>query len=227
VIGRVAPATWPATGIADQTAHSELTQIWDDGRVPVGRAALVRRYGGPAATFVLNGVEQYEWFRGPLPLGISRLSPALMAFAMRHERVNGGDPVIVLNGHVPGLADLFKPNTWILEIGIDGKAITVADVRRHLVGMDNRPDQCDPGTIRRDAVSGRLPLHRPDGISSRYNLIHCSDGLLAGLIELRGLLPDRASVPDRLTAELRAPTGCELRLPAGHPPGAGTAGCPQ
>jgi hypothetical protein len=188
---------------ANNLSAAELTQIWDDGRVPVGRAALVRRYGEPAATFVLNGVEQYEWFRGPLPLGISRLSPALMAFAMRHERVNGGDPVIVLNGHVPGLADLFRPNTWVLEVGIDGKAITVADVRRHLVGMDNRPDQCDTGTIRRDAVSGRLPLHRRGGISSRYNLIHCSDGLLAGLIELRGLLPDRASVPDRLTTELR------------------------
>lgn len=176
----------------------DLTRVWEDGRRPVDRDTLVRRYGPRAADLILQGRDTYSWFRGPLPVGISRIATGLTAFAMRDERINHGEPVIVVNGHVAGLAGMFAPATWVFDLGVDDDAPDIGDVRRFVAGDDSRPDRCRPGTVRRDAVDGSFPLGGDDPISSRSNLLHCSDGLLAGLLEVHGLIPDEAGREDLL-----------------------------
>ncbi len=70
------------------------------------------------------------------------------------------------------------------------------------MGHDNRPERCEPGTIRRDAADGTFPLDPGPPVDSRHNVVHCSDGLLAGERESRALLgPGPSALTDRLHAE--------------------------
>ena len=183
-------------------APHELTRIWEQGRTAVTRDTLTRSYGTRAAQVILGDADSYEWFHGRHPIGISRIASAMTAFAMRHERVNNGDPVIVINGHVPGLAHLFNPRAWVFDLGISSKGAQIGEVRRLLAGGDGQPDRCAPGSLRRDAVEGVLPVDSTATIDSRHNLVHCSDGLVVGLIEVHKLMPDRRAVPDLLTRRL-------------------------
>jgi hypothetical protein len=184
--------------------ENALTAIWEEGRRPVARETLVSRYGITVADTVVNGGSHYSWFRGEWPLGIQRIAPGLVAFAMRHEQVGGGRPVIVLNGHVPGLAELFGEGTAIIEAGLSVPEMTIAAMRRWVIGHDNRPENCEPGTIRRDAADGTFPVDSGVPVDSRRNVVHSSDGFLAGVIESRALL-DRQSgsgaLVDRLCAD--------------------------
>jgi hypothetical protein len=175
-----------------------LTAIWEEGRPPVTRETLASRYGANAAEVLTAGGSHYAWFRGPWPVGIQRIAPGLMAFALRHERL-GDRPLIVLNGHVPGLAELFGEGTAIIGVGLDG--LSVAELRHRVVGDDNRPERCAPGTIRRDAADGTFPLDPGPPVDSRRNVVHCSDGLLAGERESRALLGPE---PGALTEQLHA-----------------------
>jgi hypothetical protein len=123
-----------------------------------------------------------------------------VAFALRHGRLGGGRPVIVLNGYVPGLAALFGAGTAIVEVDLAG--LSVADLRQRVVGHDNRPERCEPGTIRRDAADGLFPLDPGPPVDSRHNVVHCSDGLLAGELETRALLGSgQGALTERLLAE--------------------------
>lgn len=198
---------------------AEFTRIWETGRAPVTHRTLIDQYGEGPAKYVLDGAETYDWFRGSLPIGISRVSSGMTAFAMRDDRLYGGQPVIVVNGHVPGLAELFTPAAWVFDLGIDGDEIPISEVRRVLAGADSLPANCAPGSLRRDGADGRLPLSSTAVVDSRHNLVHCSDGLVAGLIEARALLPDRIG-PDLLTDGLarNGLTGPELDSIVGADP---------
>jgi hypothetical protein len=187
---------------ANNLSTEELTEIWEAGRHPIGGEALKRQYGASAAALLLSGGDAYDWFRGSFPIGISRIGSGLTAFAMRDDRIAGGAPVIVVNGHVPGLATVFDARTCVLEAGIEVTGPQIADVRRWLVGDDNRPAKCERGTIRWDGHAGLLPLAGDTDITSRNNLVHCSDGLLAGLLELRRLVSDRHPANDLVTLRL-------------------------
>jgi hypothetical protein len=182
--------------------QAELTRIWEQGRQPITREGL-RPYGSEAAGLVLGGAESYAWFRGDQPIGIHRIASGLTAFALRDGRLYDSDPVIVVNGHVPGLADLFTPEAWIFDLGLAGD-LTIGDVREFMVGDDSLPSRCRPGTLRRDGFDHTLGGVDPAlAVTSRHNLIHCSDGLLAGRMETRSLGPERAG-PDLLATELLA-----------------------
>jgi hypothetical protein len=190
----------PGAVAVDRSGLTEpdLTAIWEEGRPPVARETLAARYGEAAADALTGGDAHYAWFRGEWPVGIQRIAPGLVAFAMRHERLDGGRPVIVLNGYVPGLAALFGVGTAIVEVDLAG--LSVAELRQRVVGHDNRPERCAPGTIRRDAADGLFPLDPGPPVDSRHNVVHCSDGLLAGELETRALL---GSGPGALTERLR------------------------
>jgi hypothetical protein len=182
--------------------QAELTRIWERGRQPITREDL-RRYGPESADLVLGGAESYAWFRGDRPIGIHRIASGLTAFALRDDRLYGGEPVIVVNGHVPGLADLFTPETWIFDLGLT-EDLSIGDVREFMVGDDSQPSRCRLGTLRRDGFERTLGGVDPAlAVTSRHNLIHCSDGLLAGRMETRSLRPQRAG-PDQLATELLA-----------------------
>jgi UTP--glucose-1-phosphate uridylyltransferase len=185
----------------NKLSAAEFIRIWESGRTAVTRETLTRDFGPVPAKYVLDGAESYDWFRGALPIGISRVASGMTAFATRDPRLYDGAPVIVVNGHVPGLAELFTPTVWVFDLGIDGDEVQIRAVRRTLVGDDSLPANCPPGSLRRDGADGRLPLGSTARVSSRHNLVHCSDGLVAGLAEARALIPGRTS-PDLLTTEL-------------------------
>lgn len=165
--------------------RSQMTEIWEEGRSTLTRAMVLDRYGPKAATRIFGGGDTYAWFRGELPIGIKRIASGLMAFALRHPRIREGRPTIVLNGHYPGLLALFESGAYAVLAGLSNDDVTVADVREEVVGDDNRPEKCKPGTIRYDAAHGILPTDSDSPPDSRHNVVHCSDGLVAGLIESR------------------------------------------
>lgn len=165
----------------------ELTEIWETGRRPVSQEDLLRRYGETAASLVLDGKDSYQWFRGKWPLGIHRIGPGVMAFALRHERLAERAPIIIVNGHFPGLSELFGESTVIIRAGLASADIPIRHVRQWLVGHDNRPSACRPGSIRRDACDGVLLLDSILPVDSRKNVLHCSDGLVSGMIESQSL----------------------------------------
>lgn len=169
-------------------APTELREMWEEGRTPITRDLVRERYGRRVADQVLGGRDSYDWFRGQWPFGIQRITSGVMAFAMKHERLHGGHPIVVLNGHFLGLVDLFVAGATLVEAGTDDQGPSIGAIRQMVVGADNRPSHCLPGTIRRDALAGSFPVDSPEEVSSRRNVVHCSDGLLAGLIERRALL---------------------------------------
>jgi hypothetical protein len=182
----------------------ELTALWEEGRRPVSRQRLVSRYGAAAAKMILSpGQDSYQWFRGDHPIGIQRIAPGLMAFALRDERLGDGAPRIVLNGQFPGLAELFGAGTVIIQAGVTGGGPQVHHIRRWLVGADSRPARCQPGSLRRDAHDGAFETDGLTPVDSRMNILHCSDGLLTGMIESAGLFGEDGRA-GALASELRA-----------------------
>jgi hypothetical protein len=180
-----------------------LTAIWEEGRHPISRETLAARYGVTVADTLVRHGSHYSWFRGEWPLGIQRIAPGLVAFAMRHEQLGGSRPVIVLNGHVPGLVELFGDGTAVIAADLPVPRMTISDVRRWILGHDNRPENCEPGTIRRDAADRLFPLDSDLPVDSRRNVIHSSDGFLTGVIECRALLgqqPASGALVERLCA---------------------------
>jgi hypothetical protein len=185
--------------LENNLTRAELMSIWQTGREPLTRGATAATYG-PSAVGVLfgtDGGDAYHWYRGPFPVGIHRVSSNLMAFSLRHERLYGGRPVIVLNGHFTLLSQRFcgvaDRGPTVIELGL-GDAPTIRDVRLRLIGAADQPGECLPGTIRRDACDGFFLTDAPgDPIVPWANAVHASDGYLAGTIETAGVLGEARS----------------------------------
>ncbi len=181
---------------------ADLTRIWETGHVPILRADVTARYGAAAAELILTTDDSYQWFRGKWPIGIHRIESGLMAFAIRHERL-GGRPLIILNGHYPGLKDLFGDTSTIISTGAYPSGPHISQVRQWVIGYDNRPQACQPGSIRRDAADHQFPADSSIPVDLRMNVIHCSDGLLAGMIESYKLL-DQTFPQGELAEQLKS-----------------------
>lgn len=174
----------------------ELMEIWQTGREPLTRATAVAAFGRPGADVIFAGRDGdlYRWYRGTHPVGIHKIGSSLMAFSLRHERLYGGRPVIVLNGHFTLLSQRFRGvgdrGTTVIELGLD-VGPSIRDVRVRLVGAADRPAECLPGTIRRDAYDGFFLTDAPDDpVVPWANAVHASDGYLAGAIETAAVLGD-------------------------------------
>ncbi|WP_433598965.1 hypothetical protein ACQPXH_25155 [Nocardia sp. CA-135953] len=194
-----------ASRVLEQSDHltaTELESIWNEGRAPISADEFSRRYGDRAAQLVSDGRRDIDWFHSSFPLGIQQISSGLVAFAMRHPKIFGGNPCVVINGHCLALAARFHSDSgigsYLVELGLQADGPTVRTVREWIIGADNRPEKCLPGTVRGDAASGQFPTAASDiPVSAWANLVHCSDGYLAGLLEtmlvlggtLRGRLP--------------------------------------
>lgn len=172
----------------------ELADIWNEGRNPIDGSVLSRRYGDSVATLLTGEGSSYDWYRGPWPIGVHRIAPSLFAFALRHERLYAGAPVIVLNGNFLLLSSLFTSSNAddgrcsVIAVTIPAGSATVSQVRSWLIGEYDDPAECWPGTIRHDARDRRFPSASGAPVHPWSNVVHCSDGYLAGLIETRGLL---------------------------------------
>ena len=170
-----------------------LLEIWNEGRAPLATDEVAHRYGARVAERLCGSRPALNWFHTAAPIGIQQISPGLVVFAMRHPLLDSGRPVLLVNGHCLALADRFRTGdgrgSFLLEVGTrqDGPAVDL--VRSRLVGNDNRPDQCEQGSIRRDGADGILPLAAgTPAVSPWANVLHCSDGYLAGLVETCGVL---------------------------------------
>jgi hypothetical protein len=204
--------------------------IWATGRAPLPCEDLVSRYGGrstcrelvrtvPTGTLLKRALghrwlhrsvgwralrrrPQHMWFGCTLPLGIQRIGSGLMAFALRHQQIAGGSPTVMLNGHFPALADLFSDETLAIDVSLP-PSVLLTDLRQWVIGSATRPDFCQPGSIRRDALDGRFRVDGGQAIDPRANVVHCSDGLLAGARERFELFggPPAGALVERLIDE--------------------------
>ncbi|WP_433320269.1 UTP--glucose-1-phosphate uridylyltransferase [Micromonospora chersina] len=175
-------------------SETELIEIWETGREPLPRAVAERYYGASAAELIFPdpGDSTYSWYRGRFPIGIHRIGSSLLAFAMRHPRLYGGRPVVVLNGQFSLLPQRFRgtdgAGAVVIELGLTDRT-TVPDLRRRLIGDSDDPRECCPGSIRRDAYDGDFETDTPGTLVTAWaNTVHASDGYLAGAIEASALL---------------------------------------
>lgn len=168
--------------------EQRLLEIWNEGRAPLPRMVLEQRYGAAVARSLCGAEPALDWFHGQWPIGIQQISSGLVVFALRHPELLDGAPLLIVNGHCLALADRFQTEDGrgcvLIEAGTPLGGPEVAEVRSWLVGQDNRPDRCAPGSIRRDAASGELPIADSSlAVSPWANVLHCSDGYFAGMVE--------------------------------------------
>lgn len=199
---RAAVVTGHQACMDNQLTRAELMTIWQTGREPLTRKAALSAYGplGAGAIFGADGVDAYSWYRGPLPVGIQKIGPNLMAFSLRHERLYGGRPVIVLNGHFTLLSQRFRGvgarGATVIELGLADDDPAIRDVRLRLIGAADQPEECLPGTIRRDAWEGFFSTDAPDDpVVPWANAVHASDGYLAGAIEAAAVFGEWGTSP--------------------------------
>jgi hypothetical protein len=170
----------------------DLMAIWQSGREPLNRHFTLQTYGRTAAELIFRDINEYNWYRGDHPIGIQKVGSGMMAFALRHPSLYDGRPTIVLNGHFALLSRLFRGHDGrgaaVIELAL-GPHLTVRDVRTHLTGAADMPAECRPGSIRRDAFDGHFDVD-VDGVpvTAWANVVHSSDGYLAGAIETGSLL---------------------------------------
>jgi hypothetical protein len=181
---------------------AELTRIWETGYGPISEKNLIKYYGTAATQLILPEHGSYRWFLGEWPIGIHRIESGLMAFALKHERL-GNRPLIILNGHYPGLHALFRATSTIISTGVHPDGPHIGQIRQWVIGDDNRPQACQPGSIRRDAADHKFPVDASIPVDLQMNVIHCSDGLLAGMIETYKLL-DQEFPQGELAEQLKA-----------------------
>jgi hypothetical protein len=174
--------------------HDDLMSIWQTGREPLTRSTAIASYGARAASvlFPPGGGDTYQWYRGPFPIGIQKITSNLMAFALRHERLYDGRPVIVLNGHFTLLSQRFRGagdrGATVVELAL-GDRLEIQDVRTQLIGGSDQPEECLTGSIRRDAYDGFFYTDAPgDRVVPWANAVHASDGYLAGALEAAAIL---------------------------------------
>ncbi|MEU4220876.1 UTP--glucose-1-phosphate uridylyltransferase [Actinoplanes sp. NPDC026623] len=178
----------------NRLSETELMEIWQTGREPLPRDAAAQHYGQAAADLISpdTATAAYFWYRGRFPIGIHRIGSSLMAFAMRHPRLYGGRPIVLLNGQFSLLPQRFRGSgdagAVVIELGLTD-ATTIPDLRRRLIGDSDDPRECRPGSIRRDAYDGDFETDAPETVVTAWaNAVHASDGYLAGAIEASALL---------------------------------------
>ncbi len=178
--------------------------LWENGRRPLLRSDAVGQYGEEAARHILGDRGELDWYRCSLPIGIQKLASSLMAFGMRHESVYDGEPTIVLNGQFALLSDRFvyaDHGAVVMEVALPPDR-SVVDFRRLLIGHSDVPSACRPGSVRRDAADGWFVTDDPSAVTPWANVVHASDGYLAGSVERHMLTPGRG--PTLIDRELLA-----------------------
>ncbi|MBF0122515.1 MAG: radical SAM protein [Candidatus Omnitrophica bacterium] len=194
-------------GLTDE----DVDQLWAPSRFSISIPDFERRYGikvriveGKEAVSVENGeiavpremiivesgVQKINWYEKKLPYGVNKVAISTSVFPVVHPRVNNGQPVIIVNGYVPGLFRAFdspeeKRTIALLVRPKAGSGVSLKALREDLVGDENMPDRNSVGTLRRDAVEGILPVpevQRP-GLRGVTNLVHLSAGPLEALKE--------------------------------------------
>jgi UDP-N-acetylglucosamine pyrophosphorylase len=175
---------------------ADLAAIWQTGREPLTRDVAERNYGIAASRHLMAGESQHSWYRTSQPVGIQKINSGMMAFALRHPRLYCGCPTILVNGHFALLSERFSNRgrgAVVLELGLNSQT-SISDFRSKLVGASDRPEECQPGSIRRDAFDGYFIVDSPaDPVTPWANVVHASDGYLAGYLEtihLLGELPE-------------------------------------
>ena len=185
--------------------QAQLVEIWQEGREPVKRPTFVERYGQEAAESVFDDGRVYDWYRGRHPVGIHKINSGLLAFALRHEMLYAGKPVVVLNGHYVLLSQRFCGNSGkgatAIELGLPAR-VSIREMRNRLVGAEDVPEACLPGSIRRDAFDGFFETDsNSTAVTAWANVVHASDGYLSGTVEVAGLLDSRPRLFQRTLAE--------------------------
>lgn len=191
---RAAVITGHQACLDNDLAHDDLMSIWQTGREPLTRSTVIASYGARAAgvLFPPGSGDTYQWYRGPFPIGIQKIGSNLMAFALRHERLYGGRPVILLNGHFTLLSQRFRGagdhGATVVELAL-GDGPSIQEIRTQLIGASDQPKECLPGSIRRDAYDGFFCTDAPgDPVVPWANAVHASDGYLAGALEAAAIL---------------------------------------
>lgn len=117
--------------------------------------------------------------------GLNKIGFQKSVFPITFDKLSGTKVRIVLNGYIPGYRALFtSTDARIIAVHVSTKD-TWKNIRDKVVGGKSNPAECLPGTIRRDAFDGKIPLDSQDNIvNGQRNVCHCSATLFDGMREL-------------------------------------------
>ena len=192
----------------------EINELWKVGRPDISFGKLKSQFSIDSVEVADTGIllqksgkklvlpltvlgrdrQSIIWFRANMCFGINKVGSGRNVFPIHHPKVNNGRPVLVVNGYLPGLINLFKetPDTRTVAIvvrSVNSYSASWRSLREELTGDDNNPrGNTILGSIRRDAVCGEFPLPvEASEINGQKNVLHVSSGALEALSDMVGL----------------------------------------
>ncbi|TVZ84920.1 nucleoside-diphosphate kinase [Streptomyces sp. BK340] len=138
--------------------------------------------------------------------GPNEIGDCLSVNVFQDPDFNGGEPVIVVNPHMPGvLAQLEHPENStvaVLVSAVGRQALSWKRVSQEFCGVTD-PAQALPGSLRGDALAGLFPLRGTTGepVHRTNNGIHLSNGVAEAMHDTLtwfGVPPEQTSPGRRL-----------------------------
>lgn len=195
-------------GISPQLINS----IWDLGRKDIGIDRFKQLFGldeasindghlvisknGRSITYPVKGGKDnknIQWFQSSYCFSINKVARARSVFPVKDKRIRAGKPTLIVNGQILGLIDMFTETDQTITIALSIKryenASSMKVLREYFSGDESNPEKCKMGTIRRDAIEGKINFDfdytNKDMLNGLKNVIHLSNGSLEGLAELK------------------------------------------
>lgn len=195
-------------------SESEITEIWEKARFDITFDDLRSRFGINSVEVRGDGIhlskkdkelilptrllgakgDSIIWFRNDVCFGLNKVGYGRNIFPVQDKRINGGKPVLVMNGYVPGLSKMFKEPLETRTVAVvvrsaNGSSASWKDLRAMFLGDNNDPRGDNlPGSVRKDAVLKELPLPFDPAdkhlLNGGKNVAHLSAGPLEGAAEI-------------------------------------------
>ncbi|MCB4756299.1 MAG: hypothetical protein LHV69_04590 [Elusimicrobia bacterium] len=183
----------------------EMADMWHEGLRPITREEFQARHHlqkdipiPPEAWIRGSGRDLIDSSQKGLPYGMNKMKSMASRYAMpvrvRDPATGQTRTMIVINGHVPGLLNLFTesvkpgetPKTIAFRIRNTGTSSAGwSTLRNEFHGANNPRQNAKAGSFRRDATLGMVPIPVDDRIliSAERNVTHLSAGPLESMVE--------------------------------------------
>ena len=224
-----------------ELSQDEITELWKRARPDLPFAEAISRFGLDEDGIRVDGAhneiilkkkgktlsipisllgadrKSFVWFGRGLCFGLNRVGQSRNIFPICDPRINDGRPVLVMNGYVPGLLQMFRETPQTRSVAIvlrnsDGDSASWKQQREEFLGTNNDPrnEENPAGSIRCDSTFGQLPLpFSPQDqylLNGQKNVAHVSAGPLEGTAEIINIF-DRDRIEDTAFGRLLLQNG--------------------
>lgn len=159
---------------------------FQDARI-IAAYELIEKYGlteGDVSALWMKGYADEQRFMKGAVGGINKIGPRKYLLAVSDPRIEGGKPFIMANGvFIQMKAEVETPEgrSIVLLLRRSGDASATWKEMREMMLGDKSPAQCPVGSIRKDAIEGRMNITEP--VPFWKNIVHMSSGPFESLLE--------------------------------------------